>query len=291
MTRFGLSIPLVLMLLLGAAEPSQAETQTEKGLTFAKAGKVELKLDLVMPKQGDGPFPAVMVVHGGGWSAGDRGQGLKFAEFQAQAGYVAVTIDYRLTTDHRFPAQIEDCKAAVRWLRANAKKYKVDPERIGVIGFSAGGHLACLLGTTTKADGFDGDGGNAEQSSAVQAVVSVAGPTDLSTDEWFAEKWKANMLLALIGDTRERKPDLYKRASPISSVKRGAPPFFFIHGNTDKIVHVTQSRVMAAKLKAAGGVVEVLELEGEDHLMKPATLVEALTKARSFFDDHLKKKQ
>ncbi|MCE9564575.1 MAG: alpha/beta hydrolase [Planctomycetes bacterium] len=193
MNRIGLIVgcSLAVILPLVADEPPKAETKTEKGLIFATAGKTELKLDLTMPKEGDGPFPAVVVIHGGGWSAGDRGQGAFIAELQAQAGYVAATIDYRLAPAHRFPAQIEDCKASVRWLRANAKKYKIDPERIGAIGFSAGGHLACLLGTTTKDDGFDGDGGSAEQSSAVRAVVSVAGPTDLTTDGWFAEKWKA----------------------------------------------------------------------------------------------------
>ena len=108
MTRFESSIPLVLVLLFGAAEPSQAETQTEKGLTFAKAGKVELNLDLVTPRQGDSPIPAVMVVSGGGGSAGNSGQRLKTTEFHAQAGYVAVSIDYRLTTDHRFPSQTDD---------------------------------------------------------------------------------------------------------------------------------------------------------------------------------------
>lgn len=212
-------------------------------------------------------------------------RGLPIGLLQAQAGYVVANIDYRLGPDHRFPAQIEDCKAAVRWLRANAKKYKIDPERIGVIGFSAGGHLVSLLGTTAKEDGLDGDGGNAEQSGAVQAVVSVAGPTDLS-----AADWNPAISMAMLGATRERNPDLYKKASPVTYVRKGAPPFLFIHGTADKVVDVAQSRVLAAKLKEAGGVVEVQEYEGEGHSMKPEKFLDALAKSRKFFDEHLKKK-
>ncbi|MCE9564573.1 MAG: prolyl oligopeptidase family serine peptidase [Planctomycetes bacterium] len=98
------------------------------------------------------------------------------------------------------------------------------------------------------------------------------------------------MLTALLGDTRARKPELYKKASPVTYAKKGAPPFFFIHGDADKVVDVAQSRTMAAKLKQAGGTAEIAELEGEDHLMKPTKLVDTLAKSRKFFDDHLKKK-
>src|SRR6185312_16329435 len=104
-------------------------------------------------------------------------------EVLARRGYVAVSPDYRLAPRDHFPAQIEDCKAVVRWLRANAEKYHINPQRIGAFGFSAGAHLACLLGVTSKDEGLDGNGGNAEQSSAVQAVVSFFGPTDLADAE------------------------------------------------------------------------------------------------------------
>src|SRR5262249_22409445 len=152
-----------------------------------------LQLDLAMPKDGDGPFPAVVCIHGGGWRGGSRQDltrsipplgGRSLIEYLAGRGYVAATVSYRLAPKDKFPAQIEDCKAAVRWLRANAKKYKINPERFGAVGFSAGGHLVSLLGTSDKDDALEGNGGNPEQSSRVQAVVNFFGPTDFTTKDW-----------------------------------------------------------------------------------------------------------
>src|SRR5262249_41722287 len=156
----------------------------------------------------------------------------KTIEVLAGRGYVAVTVDYRLAPKHKFPAQIHDCKAAVRWLRANAKKYKIDPERIGAVGFSARGHLACFLGTSRKQDKLEGEGGNAEQSSRVQAVVSFFGPTHLSHKNWSADVEK-NILVPFLGDTVDKNPDVYQKASPITYVSNEAPPFLFFHGDKD----------------------------------------------------------
>src|SRR5262249_18458655 len=171
-------------------------------LVFGKGGGADLKLDLAMPKEGDGPFPAVVCIHGGGWVGGDRKQMKQTIEVLAGRGYVAISPEYRLAPRDRFPAQIEDCKAAVRWLRANAGKYHVDPRRIGSVGFAAGAHLACLLGVTKKDDGLEGKGGNPEQSSAVQAVVSFFGPTDLTQAVWSKEAQTKN-LVPLLGGTLE----------------------------------------------------------------------------------------
>src|SRR5712691_3000594 len=121
-----------------------------------------------MHKDGTAPFPALVCIHGGGWRIGNRQQLDQSIETFAGRGYVAVTVSYRLAPQAKFPAQIEDCKATVRWLRANAKDLKINPERIGALGFSAGAHLACLLGTTDERDGLEGDGGNPKQSSRVQ---------------------------------------------------------------------------------------------------------------------------
>src|SRR5262249_51489713 len=154
------------------AQENKRPVQVEKDLVYGKGGDTDLQLDLAMPKDGAGPFPALVCIHPGSWRQGNRQQLGQTIEVLAGHGYAAVTVSYRLVPTAIFPAQIEDCKAAVRWLRANAKKYKVDPDRIGAIGFSAGGHLACLLGTTDRNDGLEGNGGNPEQSSRVQAVVS-----------------------------------------------------------------------------------------------------------------------
>src|SRR5262249_35837847 len=149
----GLPLMVSCLALLAApaltrADQAKPAIRVERGLVYGKGGDTQMKLDLAMPKTGGGPFPAAVCIHGGGWRAGKRQDMGAVMELLARKGYVAVTVSYRLTGKAKFPAQIEDCKAAVRWLRANAKKYKVNPERIGAVGASAGAHLACMLGTT-----------------------------------------------------------------------------------------------------------------------------------------------
>ncbi len=140
---------------IGAAE--EPKVKTERDIVYTKVGATELKLDVARPAQGDGPFPAVLVIHGGAWRGGDKGHmGPLLNEF-ANHGYVAVSPQYRFCPKEVFPAQVHDVKAAVRWLKTNAKTYRVDPERVGAIGFSAGGHLALMLGVTGPSDGLEGD--------------------------------------------------------------------------------------------------------------------------------------
>jgi len=139
-----------------------------------------LKLDLASPKGLDHAVPAIVVIHGGGWMAGKRQDMTSFAKEAAAHGYVAATISYRFAPKHRFPAQIEDSKCAVRYLRAHAKELNIDPKRIGAMGVSAGAHLAMMLGAMDSADAMEGDGGNPEQPSKVQAVVSFVGPVNLA---------------------------------------------------------------------------------------------------------------
>src|SRR5262245_40147281 len=166
----------------GQDKPSQetkAKLRVERDVVYGKGDDQDLLLDLVRP-EGEGPFPAVLCIHGGGWKSGRRQDLDKLTELLVSHGFAAATVSYRLTNKAKFPAQIEDCKAAVRWLRANAKKLDLDANAIGAIGFSAGGHLACLLGAADKNAGLEGNGGNSEQSSKVQAVVSFFGPTDFA---------------------------------------------------------------------------------------------------------------
>jgi acetyl esterase/lipase len=258
----------------------------ELGVVFGKCGDAELKLDLAMPAAGDGPFPAVVCIHGGGWVGGDRGQMRQTIRVLAGRGYVAVSPDYRLAPKDHFPAPIEDCKAAVRWLRAHAKEYKIDPDRVGAVGFAAGGHLACLLGVTTKADGLEGSGGNADESSRVQAVVSFFGPTDLTTDDWAKEAREKN-LVPLLGGTRDEKPEAYRAASPVTYAGKDAPPFLFVHWADDPVVKLSQSLKLADKLTAAGVPARVLALEGEGADDKQ--LLHGLAEMMTFFDGQLKR--
>lgn len=293
MTR-RMAVSLVLMLVPVAllwGQDRAPDVKVSRDLVYGKVGDVELKLDLAAPGEGNGPFPAVVFIHGGAWRSGKRTDLGGTTEVMARHGFVALTVDYRLVPDAAFPAQIEDCKAAVRWLRANAAKYKVDADRIGAVGFSAGGHLACLLGVTTKEDGLEGKGGNPEQSSQVQAVVSFFGPTDLTFKDW-NEDLEKNVLAPLIGGTFADKPELYKKASPVSYARKGAAPHLFFHGLEDKVVAPRHSKTMAEKLKAVGVGATLVELEGEGHGFKNAeTNRKTFLQTQDFLDEQLKRKK
>ena len=145
-------------------------------LPYVEGGHEQQRLDLYLPEKAEGLLPLIVWVHGGGWEAGHKED--RPAQWLVGKGYAVARIDYRLSQHGMFPAQIQDCKAAIRWLRANAAKYHLDPERVGVAGDSAGGHLVALLGTTGDVKEFEGNLGNPEQSSRIQAVVDFYGPTD-----------------------------------------------------------------------------------------------------------------
>jgi acetyl esterase/lipase len=289
MTRLVAS-SLALLFVFGTfsrAQDTRREIKVQRDIVFGKGGDAELKLDLAMPADGDGPFPAVVLIHGGAWQAGKRGDLGSTIEVLARGGLVAATIDYRLVPTAAFPGQIEDCKAAVRWLRANAKTYKIDAEHIGAVGFSAGAHLACLLGTTTKDDGLEGKGGNAEQSSRVQAVVSFFGPTDFTTRTW-SDELEKKLLVPFVGASFADKPELYKKVSPVSYVRKDAAPHLFFHGTEDKVVAPRHSRTMAEKLKEVGVSAKVVELEGEGHGWKGEKLRQTIEQMNQFLDEQLK---
>jgi acetyl esterase/lipase len=260
------------------------------GFVYCKGGTTELKLDLAMPKEGEGPFPAIICLHGGGWVGGERQQMKGTIEAMAVRGYVAISPDYRLAPQDRFPAQIEDCKAAVRWVRANAEKYHINPQKVGVFGFSAGAHLACLLGVTNKDDGLEGKGGNPEQSSAVQAVVSFFGPTDFTQPVW-SDKVLQRHLKPFLGGAAEEKADVYRRASPLAYAGKNAPPFLFVHGTADDIVPIQQSEAMVKKLRQAGVSARLIEVVGEGHGWgwSHEHRLTSLADMMNFFDENLKK--
>lgn len=283
-----LLLPAVLLLLPTAGRPQQESPPVEivRDVTFGTGGSQELKLDLVRPG-GDGPFPAVLCLHGGGWVEGDRRELEQTLTVFAKHGYVAVSPDYRLAPANPFPAAVEDCKAAVRWLRANAAREKVDPDRIGVMGFAAGGHLACLLGVTEKSDGLEGKGGNADVSSRVQAVVSFCAPTDLTRTDWDEVAKKTN-LVPFLGGTLEQRPEVYRKASPIKYGLKEAPPFLLVHGSEDKMVPPSHSEDMAELLSKAKRSVRVVTLEGEGHAIRGEKLRKGVAEMMAFFDEQLK---
>jgi len=291
MKRFGaLGLALCALAFWLPPTPGQEKHKiaVEKDLVYGKGGDEELKLDLARPADGKGPFPCIVCIHGGGWRAGKRQDVAKQIEQLAERGFVAVTVSYRLSPKHKFPAQIEDCKAAVRWLRANAKKYDLNPDRIGAVGYSAGGHLACLLGAANGKDGLEGKGGNADQSSQVQAVVSFFGPTDFVTKTW-SKKLEDDILAPFLGCAYDDDSGPYKKCSPIAYITKDAPPFLFFHGDKDKLVQIEHSQKMAKKLQEAGVYAKLVTMEGEAHGWRGEKLTRTLEQTMKFFEEKLKK--
>lgn len=250
--------PIVVALLIAAAPVAR----TEKDVPFADVGGESLKLDVNVPA-GTGPFPCVVCFHGGAWKYGSRKDTAGFAADLARNGYVGVTASYRLAPKHKWPAQIEDAKTAVRFLRANAAKFNLDPNRIAALGFSAGGHLSAMLGTADTTAGFDGKL-YPDQSSRVQAVVDYFGPTDLML---YAESPGVEKAFfhSFLGKSSTADTGLYKLASPINHVTKDDPPFLILHGTADIIVPVIHSERLQEKLKDAGVPSELVTVSGGGH--------------------------
>jgi acetyl esterase/lipase len=284
------SVLCLVLAPLALAQPKVPEGVIyEPDVEYGKAGDVTLELDLARPEKSSKPSPCVVVIHGGGWRAGNRKQHVEAILALAKQGYVAATISYRFAPQHKFPAQIEDAKCAVRFLRANAEKYELDPERIGAIGFSAGAHLSMLLGTMDKGDGLEGNGGNADQSSKVQCVVAYFGPTDLSAED--IPEQVIGLVDDLVGATRDEKPELRKAASPVTYVNPGDAPTLIFHGTKDALVPYNQAFKMTDVLTAAGVPGRVELILGAGHGWGGAELFRTLEGSTKFFEAELKKPQ
>jgi acetyl esterase/lipase len=234
-----------------------------KDLAYVPGGHERQKLDLYLPeKAAEQPLPLVVWIHGGGWEAGSK-EGCPAVPL-VEKGYAAASINYRLSQQALFPAQIEDCKAAIRWLRANAKKYHLDPRHIGVWGASAGGHLVALLGATGGVKDLEGEEGNLDQSSRVQAVVDWFGPTDFATIGKGLSDPKSPVSRLIGGSPQENKEKAAK-ASPITYVGKDAAPTLIMHGDKDNLVPISQSEELAAALKKAGVEVTFQVVKGNGH--------------------------
>jgi acetyl esterase/lipase len=255
---------------------------------YANPGDEHLLLNLARPKTGEGPFPAVLCIHGGGFRAGTRDSYDGLCIKLAQRGYVAATITYRLAPKHKFPAAVQDSKAAVRWLRANAATFRINPDKIGVTGGSAGGHLAQFLGVTAHVPEFEGNGGNAEQSSSVACVVNFFGPSDF-TKSYGKSVDAAQVLPLWLGGNLETARRLHIKASPLYWVTPDAAPTLCVHGTEDKYVAYEQAVWIVDKLKAAAVEAELLTLKGAGHGFKGADAQTAEQALFDFFDQKLKK--
>jgi uncharacterized protein (TIGR03067 family) len=239
-------------------------------LKYVPGGHERQRLDLYVREKAEAPLPVIVWVHGGAWMGGSKDGGVPL-HFLGK-GYAVAAINYRLSQHAVFPAQIEDCKTAIRWLRANAKNYNLDPGRIGVWGASAGGHLVALLGASGGIEDLEGKGGNADQSSRVQAVVDFFGPTDFLQMDAHAvpgarqKHDPANSPESrLIGGAIQENAEKAGRANPIKYVTKGPPPFLIVHGEQDPLVPCHQSELLYEALKKAGGDVTFYKIAGAGH--------------------------
>jgi len=247
-----------------------------------------LRLNIARPKlPPKKPMPIIVYIHGGAWMMGDY-KGPENYPFAAK-GYFTVNIEYRLSDEAIFPAQIHDCKAAIRWLRAHAEEYGIDPDRIGVWGHSAGGHLAALLGTSHDITEMEGDEGSEGFSSSVQAVVDLCGATDLfQLDLDATEK--------LVGGPLNERTELVKMANPVTYVTPDDPPFLIIHGDKDPHVPLIHSELLYNALRKANVEATFIIVKNGDHGFHPSpkeakaepNLDEIHNIISNFFDKHLK---
>ncbi len=234
----------------------------------------KLLANVYMPR-GAGPWPGILVIHGGGWSSGDREQVEGIAERLAKRGFVAFNTTYRLAPTHQFPAQLEDVQLALRWMQAHAAEYRMRPERLGAFGYSAGAHLAALLGTLSPGDTL-------ASSPRVAAVVAGGTPSDLT-------KFPGGTLVPqFLGTSLQKDPALFRRASPISYVSADDPPFFVYHGGSDMLVPVDHAEDLHTALDKAGVRSELFILRGRGHITAFLTDGPAFEAAATFLDRELR---
>jgi acetyl esterase/lipase len=272
---FLVSIVLVtgLSLTLSLAQPTTTRPQVRsslrpgvaalKDLEYGKGSGRTMLLDLYLPEKGDKPLPLIIWIHGGAWKTGSKDNPSPALRFTAE-GYAVAHVGYRLSQEAKFPAQIHDCKAAVRWLRANAAKYNLDPNKFAAWGGSAGGHLVALLGTSGGVAELEGNVNDLKESSRVQAVVDWFGPTDFLLNpnpQSAPDSPVAQLLGGPVPENREKAA----KASPITYVSKDAPPFLIMHGDQDHTVPFRQSEILYAALKKVGVDATLVPMKGAGH--------------------------
>jgi acetyl esterase/lipase len=284
---------LSLSLGMASASPGQlfktakvpAGTQVHRNLAYVKGGHERQKLDLYVPEKADGPLPVIVWVHPGAWMFGGKEE-CPAIPFLGK-GYAVASINHRYSRQAPFPAQIEDCKAAIRWLRANAKTYNLDTERFGVWGASSGGHLSALLGTSADVKDLEGTQGETGPSSRVQAVVDWFGPTDVAKMGGMHDNTDSPESRLLGGPVQENKGKA-ERANPIAYVSKDDPPFLIMHGDRDNMVPFNQNELLYEALKKAGVDATFHPVKGAGHGTREFGSEENMRLVEKFFDKYLK---
>ena len=242
-------------------QPIPDTVRVERDVTYLAKDRKELA-DIYTPKTiaPGARLPAVVIIHGGGFNDGDKAKSreVNYGVTVALNGYVGMSINYKLrkiSGQMTWPQNLHDCKTAVRWLRANAERLHIDPDRIGVMGSSAGGNLAAMLALTRPSDGLEPSGPYGEFSSSVKCAVDFYGAVDLLNYHD----------VKMFAKTRAEAPEIYKKASPITYTYKDAPPILILHGTADDTVNVSQSETLAAALKKAGAPHELVIIPDAPH--------------------------
>jgi len=256
-----LTVLLTLSVATTSLQAQGLDYEVIENIVYYQGTDYVLKLDIAYPSEGNPPFPALLYIFGGGWgyfSSENRSQYKNAIKLAAMKGYVAAAIDYRLTSERQrnlpkwqFPDQVHDVKNAVRWLRANVDEYRIDPARIGAVGWSSGAHLALMLGLTDVKDRLEGQTPKEAVSSEISAVVSIGGPTEM-TRLYNETKVPTQRIVDFLGGTPTEVPEKYLQGSPINYVTPDDPPTLLIHGDLDKAVPLDQAQLMDQKMNAIG---------------------------------------
>ena len=265
-------------------QPGALSAPADANVVYATVNGTELHLDVYEPAGSGGNRYGVVLIHGGTWTSLDKSTMRGMGEFLSRHGLVAFAVDYRLYRDgrNRWPAQLDDVQRAVRWVRANAAPYGVNPDRIGAFGHSAGGQLAALLGMVDTRD--NSDAALAKFSSRVQAVVDVSGPTDFTRNH---DSDGDAFLAHFLGASYEKKPELWQEASPVFRVARGDAPFLIVHGTQDESVPMAQSEELLARLQAAGVPATLLKVNDAHTFQTPEARRQLALQTLAFFNRYL----
>jgi acetyl esterase/lipase len=247
-----------------------------RDVPYGEADGHPLLLDVLHPEPRPAePAPVLVWIHGGGWEAGDKGDdfGTALLPVLVAAGFVAVSINYRLSDQARFPAQIHDAKAAIRWLRANAGELGIDPDRIGVWGHSAGGHLAALLGASGGLPALEGQSGSPGHSSRVQAAMPISAPSDfLAIPPGWHHVEPRRATSKLVGGPLEQRRAVVRLANPIAHIGGDTPPFLIVHGEDDDVVPVEHAQLLHDALTRSGSESTLVRLPRADHVLAAPAL-------------------
>lgn len=235
--------------------------KVERNVTYCSPGGKAQVMDLYYPET-PGPWPVVIYIHGGSWSGGDKSEVTRWSPLLLEQDFLVVSVNYRLYPEAKFPAMIKDVKCAVRYLRAYARQYNIDPGRIAAMGHSAGGHLAALLGASDTDAGWD-KGEFSDQSSRVQAVIDIAGPADLTRP--FPNL--SDSIRQVFGDPSGSDDPRLVQASPVHYVTPDDPPFLILQGDFDEYVPFEQAEILKAQLKSAGVPSKLVMVQNADHLL------------------------